>query len=97
MLYDPIAQKLSGILDFGIACYDAPDIDTCNLMQCFGESFVTRMFNAYPEARLILPRARYGVWLMELLALMEGIAKKSPHQLCNPIGIPRDIRFPILP
>ena len=96
VLYDPISQNLSGILDFGIACYDVPDIDICNLMQCFGESFVTRMFTNYPEARQMLPRARYGVWLMELLALMEGIVENNPHKLCAHIGIPRDIRFPIL-
>jgi len=96
VLYDPVAQKISGILDFGIACYDAPDIDICNLMQCFGESFVTRMCRAYPEARLMLPRARFGVWVMELAATLEGINEKNPNKLCFNIGIPRDIRFPIL-
>ncbi len=96
VLYDPVSQNLSGILDFGIACYDVPDIDICNLMQCFGESFVTRMFKTYPEASQMLPRARYGVWVMELLALLEGILEKNPYKLCVPIGIPRDIRFPIL-
>jgi aminoglycoside 2''-phosphotransferase len=96
VLYDPLAQKLSGILDFGIACYDVPDIDICNLMQCFGETFVTRMFATYPEVRPMLPRARSGVWVMELMAIMEGFHEKNPYKLCVNVGMPRDIRFPIL-
>jgi len=96
VLYDPISQNLSGILDFGIACYDVPDIDICNLMQCFGESFVTRMFETYPEALTMLPRARFGVWVMEVASLMEGIVEKNPRKLCTNVGIPRDIRFPIV-
>jgi aminoglycoside 2''-phosphotransferase len=97
VLYDPRTQKLSGILDFGIACYDTPDIDICNLMQCFGETFVTRMFETYPEARPMLPRARSGAWVMELEALKDGILDKNPYRLCVNVGMPRDIRFPILP
>ncbi len=96
VLFSANTQNLSGILDFGIACYDAPDIDICNLMQCFGESFVTRMFATYPEAEQMLPRARYGVWVMEAAALMEGMVENNARKLCTPLGIPRDIQFPIL-
>jgi aminoglycoside 2''-phosphotransferase len=96
ILYDPLKQRLSGILDFGIACYDGPDIDICNLMQCFGESFVTRMLPAYPEAREMLPNARFGVHLMDLEAITDGILEHNPHRMASAVAIPRDVKFPII-
>jgi aminoglycoside 2''-phosphotransferase len=95
VLFDPQTQRLSGIIDFGIACYDSPDIDICNLMQCFGETFVTRMLATYPEISTMLPAARFGVHLMELEALAEGLSGDNPHRAVANIAIPRDVRFPI--
>lgn len=96
VLYDASTERLSGILDFGIACYDAPDIDICNLMQCFGESFVTRMCAAYPEMHAMLPRARFGVHLMELEAVADGIQQHDPRRMVANLAVPRDVRFPIV-
>lgn len=96
VLYDARTQRLSGILDFGIACYDAPDIDVCNLLQCFGESFVTRMCAAYPEIQAMLPGARFGVHLMELEAVADGILTQDPHRMVANLAVPRDVRFPIV-
>lgn len=95
VLYDAHSQRLSGVLDFGIACYDPPDIDICNLLQCFGETFVTRMFRAYPDARALLPRARFAVHVMELEALYDGLVGNDPHRLVRNVAVPRDVAFPI--
>ncbi len=95
VLYDARTRQLSGVLDFGIACYDPPDIDICNLLQCFGETFVTRMFNAYPDACALLPRARFAVHVMELEALYDGLVSNNPHRLVANIAVPRDVAFPI--
>ncbi len=96
VLYDLQAQQLSGVIDFGQACFDPPDIDICNLMQCFGESFVQRMLNTYPEARALLPRARFGVHVMELEAIYDGWVANNLHRLVANVAMPRDVAFPIL-
>jgi aminoglycoside 2''-phosphotransferase len=95
VLYDPKTQRLSGIIDFGQACFDPPDIDICNAMQCFGETFVLRMLNTYPEARALLPRARFGVHVMDLEAIYDGWVGNNLHRLVSNVAVPRDVAFPI--
>ncbi len=63
LLYDPVAQNMVGVLDFGGAALGDPAVDFAGLLSTagYGESFVQRCFLIYPEAEAMLDRARFYV------------------------------------
>lgn len=89
-------QQISGVIDFGWACYGDPSIDICNLMQWYGETFVSRMRKTYPEMRSMMPRARFGAFLCELDWLAQGLEPDGLHWFFANLATNRDIRFPII-
>lgn len=95
ILYDATQQRISGVIDFGWACHGDPSIDVCNLMQWYGETFVSRMCNAYPEMQSMMPRARFGAFLCELDWLLQGLEPGGMHWFFANLATNRDIRFPI--
>lgn len=97
ILYDAGPQRLSGVLDFSYACYADPAIDIGNLMQWYGETFVSRMFTTYPEMCALMPRARFIALLCEVDWLMQGMEPNGEHWFFANLATNRDIRFPILP
>jgi hypothetical protein len=54
------------------------------------------MCAAYPEIQAMLPGARFGVHLMELEAVADGIVQHDPHRIVANLAVPRDVRFPIV-
>lgn len=97
ILYDAHTQRLSGVIDFSYACYADPAIDVGNLMQWYGETFISRMLTTYPEMRALIPRARYIALLTEVDWLMDGLVPNGEHWFFSNLASNRDIRFPILP
>lgn len=98
VLFDARTQRLSGVIDFGIAGFSDPSIDICNLLQWYGETFITRMIPAYPELRAMMPRARFGAFICEVDNLMNGLEQPGGlNWFFANVGTNHDIRFPILP
>jgi aminoglycoside 2''-phosphotransferase len=95
ILYDAAQQRISGVIDFGWACYGDPSIDICNLLQWYGETFVSRMIGTYPEMREMMPRARFGAFWCELDWLLQGLEPGGLHWFFANLATNRDIRFPI--
>ncbi len=96
ILFDAKSQRINGVIDFGWACYGDPSIDICNLLQWYGESFVSRMAGAYPEMRLMMPRARFSALGGEVDWLMDGLEPGGQHWFFANLATNRDIRFPII-
>jgi aminoglycoside 2''-phosphotransferase len=97
ILFDAGKGELSGVIDFGTACFDDPALDLGCLIQHYGESFVTRLFTTYSEAQTLLPRARFYAQAIELDWAALGIERNETFWFTAHIGNARDVRFPILP
>jgi aminoglycoside 2''-phosphotransferase len=95
ILFDATQQRISGVIDFGWACYGDPSIDICNLLQWYGETFVSRLCKTYPEMQSMMPRARFGAFLCELDWLLQGLEPGGLHWFFANLATNRDIRFPI--
>ncbi len=97
LLFDAHKGELSGVIDFGTAHFDDPACDLGCLMQHYGESFVTRLFDTYPDAQTLLPRARFYAQAIELDWAALGIERNETFWFTAHLGNVRDVRFPILP
>jgi len=95
ILFDAYQRKLSGIIDFGTAHFGDPACDFGCLMQHFGEGFVSRLFATYPEAQMLLPRARFYALVIEFDWVAQGIQHNNPFLLTAHLGNTRDVRFPV--
>jgi aminoglycoside 2''-phosphotransferase len=76
ILYDPRTRAISGIIDFGFAGLGDPALDAAALSASYGEMFLARCYQVYPELELMLPRARLyrGTYALQqaLYALRDG-------------------------
>jgi aminoglycoside 2''-phosphotransferase len=97
LLFDADKGELSGVIDFGTAHFGDSACDFGCLMQHFGESFVARLFGAYPDAQSLLPRARFYAQAIELDWAALGIERNETFWFTSHLGNSRDVRFPILP
>jgi aminoglycoside 2''-phosphotransferase len=97
ILFDIDKGELSGVIDFGTACFDDPALDSGCLMQHHGESFVTRLFTSYPGAQTLLPRARFYAQAIELDWAALGIERNETFWFTAHIGNARHAHFPIQP
>ena len=74
LLYDRAAGRLTGVIDWGMAGIGDPAADLGWLLQLYGGTFVRRLWRVYPQARALLPRARFYTQALELEWLMRGLA-----------------------
>ena len=74
LLYDRAAGRLTGVIDWGMAGIGDPAADLGWLLQLYGGAFVRRLWRVYPQARALLPRARFYTQALELEWLMRGLA-----------------------
>ena len=76
ILYDPQTLLITGIIDFGFAGLGDPTLDVAALAGGYGEHFVARCYDVYPELERMLPRARLyqGTYALQqaLYALRDG-------------------------
>ena len=84
-------QRLSGVIDFGIAGIGDPALDIGTLLQCFGESFVQAIAPTYPELASFLPRARFYAQAIELQWVTAGIQHNQPFWFTAHLGGARDL------
>jgi aminoglycoside 2''-phosphotransferase len=90
VLFDRVAGRLSGIIDFGQAGLGDPAGDLGNLLQVYGETFVRRMLPAYPEAALRLPLARCYSDARELEWVLRGLKSGQSFWFGAHLGNARD-------
>ena len=59
LCYDPVAQRLSGVIDFGNAGPGDPALDLGSIIMGFGETLVWQMQTVYSGISELLDRARF--------------------------------------
>jgi aminoglycoside 2''-phosphotransferase len=95
VLFDPGAGRISGLIDFGLACFGNPGLDVAGLLQYYGEDFVARILRTYPEATAVLPYARWVALLNELEWVKNGIdADRVTWHFRAHLGIGHHVRLP---
>lgn len=90
ILYHPLEQKLSGVIDFGVAGAGDPASDLGCLLQSYGLGFVQRMRSAYPGLNQILPRARFYAQAIELQWVLLGLESGEAFWFTAHLGAARD-------
>jgi aminoglycoside 2''-phosphotransferase len=73
ILFDQRQRRINGIIDFGCAGLGDPALDFSVIIYHYGESFVNRFYNIYPETEAYLRRARFYAGATEMCWLLNGI------------------------
>lgn len=73
ILFDVQKNKITGVIDFGVAGIGDPALDIGSLLSSYGESFVIKMKPTYPNLDEYLPRARFYAQSIELQWVLLGI------------------------
>jgi aminoglycoside 2''-phosphotransferase len=92
LLYDPDAQRLTGLIDFGTAGIGDPACDLALIIEEFGESFLRYLYPHFPDIGLLIERARFWAGNLELEWLLGGL--RNPDDLswfAAHIGRARDV------
>jgi aminoglycoside 2''-phosphotransferase len=92
VLTDREGRQLSGVIDFGVAGIGDPASDFGTLINTYGESFVVKMKNTYPNLEEFMPRARFYAEALELQWVWLGIEFKEYFWFIAHLGCARDIR-----
>jgi aminoglycoside phosphotransferase (APT) family kinase protein len=92
ILFDPISQKISGLIDFGTAGLGDPACDIAVQLGNYGESIVRRMESDYPMLPDVIDRARFWVGTLELQWALAGIKYKDISLSLAHIGLAREIQ-----
>ncbi len=93
ILYNRELGRIQGIIDFGVAGLGDPATDLGNLLNVYGERFVQRIYDSYPNARLHMPRARFYAQAIELQWALSGLRSGDPAWFLAHIGGARDIEY----
>jgi aminoglycoside 2''-phosphotransferase len=72
ILFDRQARTLAGIIDFGTAGIGDPAADFACIIYNYGESFLQRMAEFYPEIEEAIDRARFWAGTLELQWALSG-------------------------
>jgi aminoglycoside 2''-phosphotransferase len=91
ILFDAKKDKITGVIDFGVAGIGDPALDIGNLISSYGESFVTKMKPTYPNLDEYLPRARFYAQSIELQWVLLGIETGEPFWFTAHLGGARDV------
>jgi len=91
ILFDPVGQRISGVLDFGVGGVGDSAIDIALCLINYGESFVRRMQAHYPTLAQWLPHARFYASLLELEWVLLGLETGETFWFTAHLGNARDI------
>ena len=91
LLSDPESATLIGVIDFGVAGVGDPASDLGAVLQVYGSRFVEALLVAYPQARALLPRARFYAQAIELEWVMNGLEQGQPFWFTAHLGAARDL------
>jgi aminoglycoside 2''-phosphotransferase len=90
ILYDPAVQRISAVLDFGVAGIGDPAMDIGNLLQAYGESFVGMFAGVYPEMPELMRRGRFYARAIELEWALNGLESGETFWFTAHLGNARD-------
>lgn len=91
ILYDRQSRRLNGIIDFGVAGVGDPATDIGNLLQVYGESFVSRFLGEYPGVQDLMKRAHFYAQAIELEWVLSGLDGGETFWFTAHIGGARDL------
>ena len=74
ILYDRATQAIGGVIDFGFAGIGDPALDIAAISR-YGETFMGRFSDTYPEIELMLERARFYTGTYALQEALHGFKK----------------------
>jgi aminoglycoside 2''-phosphotransferase len=92
ILYDGQKKRVTGVLDFGVSGLGDPALDIGNLISSYGESFVSKAQNTYPEIDTYLPRARFYAQSVELEWVLNGLESGEKFWFTAHLGGARDLQ-----
>ena len=91
IMFDGFTRRINGIIDFGCAGLGDPAIDFGVIIYNYGESFVDRFYNEYPEAEVYLKRARFYAGAHEVRWLLTGIERDDRKWFAVHVGSAKDV------
>ena len=91
IMFDGWTRRINGIIDFGCAGLGDPAIDFGVIIYNYGESFVDRFYNEYPEAEVYLKRARFYAGAHEVRWLLTGIERDDRKWFAVHVGSAKDV------
>jgi aminoglycoside 2''-phosphotransferase len=77
ILYDAAAQQINGVIDFGVGGIGDPASDLGLLINVYGEGFLKRIGQFYPDLPQHLDRARFYAGTLELQWFLGGLRSKD--------------------
>lgn len=92
ILFDPISESISGLIDFGTAGLGDPACDIAVQLGNYGESIVRRMESGYPMLPDVIDRARFWVGTLELQWALAGIKFNQTSLSLAHIGLAREVQ-----
>jgi aminoglycoside 2''-phosphotransferase len=92
ILFDKQQKRVNGIIDFGCAGLGDPAIDFGVILYNYGESFLDRFYQVYPEAEVYLQRARFYAGAHEARWLLTGIERNDPWWFAVHLGSAKDMK-----
>lgn len=91
LLLDPERERLSGVIDFGVAGVGDPANDIACLLQYYGEGWVKRLREGYPEMDGLMERARFYAQAIELEWALAGITRGQEFWFLAHLGARREV------
>lgn len=92
IMFDRQMKRINGIIDFGCAGLGDPAIDFGIIIYNYGESFMKRFYQVYPEAETYLKRARFYAGAQEVRWLLTGIESNDPFWFAVHVGSAKDMK-----
>jgi aminoglycoside 2''-phosphotransferase len=92
IMFDRQRKRINGIIDFGCAGMGDPAIDFGVIIYNYGESFMNRFYEVYPEAETYLKRARFYAGAHEVRWLLTGIERNDPRWFAVHVGSAKDVK-----
>lgn len=86
LLFDPPTQRLTGIIDFGVAGLGDPALDLGCLLQYYGMGFINRLYKAYPAAQALAKRAHFYAQAGEMVWVLNGLESGETFWFAAHIG-----------
>lgn len=91
ILFDAEKNKITGVIDFGVAGIGDPASDIGSLVSSYGESFVSKMKSTYPNLDEYLPKARFYAQSIEIQWALLGLETGETFWFTAHLGGARDI------
>ncbi|MCC5643864.1 phosphotransferase [Nostoc sp. CHAB 5824] len=92
ILFDPISESISGLIDFGTAGLGDAACDIAVQLGNYGETIVRRMESDYPMLPDVIDRARFWVGTLELQWALAGVKFNNISLSLAHIGLAREVQ-----